>query len=104
ISYNQVMQATLFMLMSLDGKISTGSVDGRDFDQDLPHIPGVAEGLHQYYELEKQTDWFSLNTRRSMAKNGWNEPKANIEQLPVIFVIVDNRPHLTELGVKNLMA
>ena len=43
---------TLFMLMSLDGKISTGAGDGLDFDHDLPRVPGVAEGLNQYYELE----------------------------------------------------
>ena len=43
---------TLFMLMSLDGKISTGAGDGLDFDRDLPRVPGVAEGLRQYYELE----------------------------------------------------
>ena len=35
---------TLFMLMSLDGKISTGAGDGLDFDRDLPRVPGVAEG------------------------------------------------------------
>lgn len=40
--------ATLFMLMSVDGKISTGTAQERDFDKDLPAVPGVAEGLHQY--------------------------------------------------------
>ena len=38
---------TLFMLMSVDGKISTGSTDELDFDRDLPRLPGVREGLHQ---------------------------------------------------------
>ena len=59
---------TLFMLMSLDGKISTGAGDGLDFDRDLPRVPGVAEGLNQYYELEQLTDLWSLNTGRVMAK------------------------------------
>lgn len=40
---------TLFMLMSVDGKISTGSTDELDVDRDFPKIPGVKEGLHQYY-------------------------------------------------------
>ena len=31
---------TLFMLMSVDGKISTGSTDALDVDQDFPHIEG----------------------------------------------------------------
>ena len=32
---------TLFMLMSVDGKISTGSTDALDVDQDFPHIDGL---------------------------------------------------------------
>lgn len=32
---------TMFMLMSLDGKISTGVANALDFDSDLPKIPGV---------------------------------------------------------------
>jgi len=94
---------TLFMLVSADGKISTGSADERDFDKDLPYIKGVSEGLAQYYELERQTDYYSFNTGRVMAKVGWNEEKETIEQIDVIFVIVDNKPHLTEQGVNNLL-
>jgi 2,5-diamino-6-(ribosylamino)-4(3H)-pyrimidinone 5'-phosphate reductase len=95
--------ATLFMLMSADGKISTGSTDERDFDKDLPKIPSIAEGLNQYYELEEKTDQFSLNTGKVMAKVGWNESKDDIDRIPVTFVIIDNKPHLTELGVSNLL-
>lgn len=93
---------TLFMLMSLDGKISTGASEERDFDKDLPKICGVAEGLGQYYRLEETTDRFSLNTGRVLAKVGWNDPKIDIERLPVSFVVVDNA-HLTRLGVQNLL-
>jgi 2,5-diamino-6-(ribosylamino)-4(3H)-pyrimidinone 5'-phosphate reductase len=93
---------TLFMLMSLDGKISTGASDERDFDKDLPNVPGVAEGLEQYYQLETTTDRFSLNTGRVLAKVGWNDTKTNIQRLPVSFVVVDNA-HLTPLGVQNLL-
>ena len=93
---------TLFMLMSLDGKISTGAGDGLDFDRDLPRVPGVAEGLNQYYELEQETDLWSLNTGRVMAKVGANELPAP-ERLPVSFAIVDNS-HLTEAGVRWLCA
>lgn len=32
---------TLFMLMSVDGKISTGATDEFDVDRDFPKIPGV---------------------------------------------------------------
>ena len=51
---------TLFMLMSVDGKISTGAVDELDVDRDFPRINGVKEGLYQYYEIEKTTDLWSL--------------------------------------------
>jgi len=93
---------TLFMLMSLDGKISTGEGDSLDFDRDLPRVPGVAEGLRQYYELERETDLWSLNTGRVMAKVGANELSLP-ERLPVSFAIVDNT-HLTEAGVRWLCA
>ena len=66
---------TLFMLESLDGKISSGSSDNLDADKDFYRIDGVKEGLHQYYELEQEADIFSLNTGRVMAKIGVNEKK-----------------------------
>lgn len=34
---------TLFMLMSLDGKISTGASDELDADKDFPAIDGLRE-------------------------------------------------------------
>lgn len=92
------------MLVSVDGKISTGSNDDRDFDKDLHKTDGIKEGLQQYYDLEQQTDLCSFNSGRVMAKVGWNETKDSIEKIPVDFVIVDNKPHLTELGVTNLLA
>ena len=64
---------TLFMLMSVDGKISTGAVDEMDVDRDFPKIEGVKEGLHQYYEIEQTTDLWSFNTGRVQAKMGVNE-------------------------------
>ena len=91
------------MLMSFDGKISTGESDERDFDKDLPAVEAVAEGLKQYYDLEQETDLVSLNTGKTMSKIGWNERKDKIDRLPVAFVIVDNHPHLTKRGVQNLI-
>ena len=88
---------TLFLLMSLDGKISTGATDDLDVDKDFPAILGVKEGLHQYYEIERTTDLWSLNSGRVMAKVGVNDmplPKKR----DVSFVVVDNS-HLTSHGV-----
>ena len=90
------------MLMSVDGKISTGSSDERDVDRDLPKITGVKEGLHQYYEIEQTTDLWSFNTGRVQAKMGVNE-KPLPSKTPVSFVILDNH-HLTEAGVRYFCA
>ncbi len=85
--------------MSVDGKISTGDTDYLDVDKDFPKISGIREGLYQYYDLEKRTDYFSLNSGRVQAKIGVNEREGNITKLPVIFVIIDNKPHLKLSGV-----
>lgn len=94
---------TLFMLSSVDGKISTGDIDKRDADKDFPTIKGVREGLGQYYALERRTDLHSLNTGRVMAKLGMNKKKKNATKVPVSFVIVDNKPHLNKTGLDNLL-
>ena len=94
---------TLFMLESLDGKISSGSSDNLDVDKDFCRIDGVKEGLHQYYELEQDTDIYSLNTGRVMAKIGVNDRKEYPEKMVAItFVIIDNKPHLNEKGIDYL--
>lgn len=94
---------TLFMLESLDGKISSGSSDVLDADKDFCRIDGVKEGLHQYYELEQETDVFSLNTGRVMAKIGVNDRKEYHDKIDVVtFVIIDNKPHLNENGIDYL--
>lgn len=93
---------TLFMLMSVDGKISTGQNDTMDMDADLPKLAGVREGLHQYYEIEQTTDLWSLNSGRVQEKMGVND-KPFPEKSPVSFVIIDNT-HLTEHGVRYFCA
>jgi len=48
---NQRPETTLFLLSSVDGKISTGDTDAMDTDTDYLRIKGVKEGLHQYYDI-----------------------------------------------------
>ena len=92
---------TLFLLMSVDGKISTGMTDSRDVDQDYKRLSGIMEGLHQYYEREQQTDWHSLNSGRVMAKMGVNGGQSPIGHPEASFIIIDNT-HLTKSGVAHL--
>jgi len=97
-------EATLFMLMSLDGKISTGDTEVMDADKDFPKVSGLEEGLQQYYDIEKTTDVYSFNSGRVFAKIGLNEKKIFINIVPAFFVIVDNKPHLTVGGLEHLLS
>src|SRR3989344_4250774 len=94
---------TLFMLTSVDGKISTGSTDKLDVDKDFPKIKGIKEGLKQYYDIEKTTDLHSLISGRVLAKIGANKPQKNLAKMPVSFLIIDNKPHLNKIGVDNFL-
>ena len=93
---------TLFMLMSIDGKINSGNSDELDVDRDWPKIDGVKEGLYQYYDIEKTTDFYSLNTGKVMAKIGVNERKEQPNKIDCRFIIIDNKPHLKESGINYL--
>lgn len=98
-------ETTLFLLCSEDGKISSGVGNNLDFDTDLPLISGVKEGLHQYYEIEQETDIWSLNSGAVQAKIGVNELPAleNSKFKAVNYVIIDNT-HLTKNGVQYLLS
>ena len=93
---------TLFMLMSVDGKISTGATDDLDVDKDFPKIKGVNVGLHQYYEIEQTTDLWSFNSGRVQEKMGVNKKKIP-RKTPVSFVVIDNK-HLNENGIRYFCA
>lgn len=94
---------TLFILSSLDGKISTGDSDSFDVDKDFSRISGLKEGLKQYYDLEKTTDYWSLNSGRVMEKIGINNKKDEPEKIDLLrFVIIDNKPHLNKNGILYL--
>lgn len=90
---------TLFLIQSLDGKITTGDGDELDTDLDFRRLHGVKEGLHRYYELEEQIAGVSFNSGRVLAKVGANERLWESDQRDhVTFIIVDSRPHLTASG------
>ena len=89
---------TLFMIMSVDGKISPGASDELDIDKDFPEIEGLKEGLPQYYAIEQTTDLWSFNTGRVQEKIGVNESDFP-EKTPVSFVLLDNS-HLSAHGVE----
>jgi len=97
------VETTLFLLMSIDGKITSGESDDLDSDRDWRRIKGVKEGLHQYYELEQSIAINSLNTGRVMAKIGVNSrTEAPEKDQRLTFFIIDRKPHLNEHGVRYL--
>lgn len=90
---------TLFLIESLDGKISTGDTDEMDVDKDFTDIVGVKEGLSQYYALERWTDRVSINSGKVQAKIGVNERDlSKVAKDDIDFVLIDNKPHLTAHG------
>ncbi|MBI4138421.1 MAG: dihydrofolate reductase family protein [Candidatus Wildermuthbacteria bacterium] len=93
---------TLFLLVSVDGKISTGDTDIMDIDKDYKLINGVKEGNKQYYDLEQQTDLYSLNSGRVFEKIGMNEKTDEPQKTPVSFIVIDNKPHLNKKGTTYL--
>lgn len=64
---------TIFHIQSLDGKISTGIGDRRDFDSDLANDAVLSGGFQDYHEFEKDTDYWSLITDTTAGKLGAND-------------------------------
>jgi 2,5-diamino-6-(ribosylamino)-4(3H)-pyrimidinone 5'-phosphate reductase len=94
---------TLFLLVSVDGKITTGDVDELDTDRDFSRLRGVREGLHRYYELEQELALVSFNSGRVLAKVGANERRWESDEPDVVtFIVVDSKPHLTTAGCEYL--
>ena len=93
---------TLFLLQSLDWKITPWNSDSLDIWKDLSKIKWLKDWLMQYYKLEQETDLHSLNTGRVMAKIWMNDKNYNFEIYPeVSFIIVDNS-HLNEIWVEKM--
>ncbi len=96
-------ETTLFLLISVDGKITTGESDTLDSDRDWRRVKGVREGLLQYYQIEQSLAVSSLNTGRVMAKIGVNSRAETPEKDErLTFFIIDRKPHLNEDGVRYL--
>ncbi len=78
-------ETTLFLLTSVDGKISSGESNALDPELDWKRIHGVKEGLNQYYQIEQTTDLHSLVTGKILAKLGANkrESQLNNRQIPL---------------------
>lgn len=90
---------TLFILQSIDGKITPGDTDQIDFDRDFPTIKGVGKGLEQVYEIEKNMPQIFLTTGKTLAKLGVNFLSFKPKRAPTRYAIIDSKPHLTKSGL-----
>ena len=95
-------ETTLCLVISLDGKITTGSTDNLDSDLDWKRIVGVKEGFSQYYKVEQSLGPNYLNSGRVLEKVGFNNKKEVPQKEPLRFVVVDRKPHLNENGIDYL--
>jgi 2,5-diamino-6-(ribosylamino)-4(3H)-pyrimidinone 5'-phosphate reductase len=95
-------ETTLCLVISLDGKITTGSTDNLDSDLDWKRVVGVKEGFSQYYRVEQSLGPNYLNSGRVLEKVGFNNKKGVPQKEPLIFVVVDRKPHLNKNGIDYL--
>ncbi len=90
------------MLQSLDGKITPGDQDELDFDKDFPRVPGVLEGVEQFYEIEKTLPTTILTTGRTLSKIGVNLLTYKTPKISSSYIVIDSKPYLTQVGVEYL--
>jgi 2,5-diamino-6-(ribosylamino)-4(3H)-pyrimidinone 5'-phosphate reductase len=95
-------ETTLCLVISLDGKITTGSTDNLDSDLDWKRIVGVKEGFSQYCKVEQSLGPNYLNSGRVLEKVGFNNRKEVPQKEPLRFVVVDRKPHLNKNGISYL--
>ena len=97
-------ETTLFLLASVDGKITSGESDGLDPEWDWKRVHGVKEGLGQYYQIEQTTDPYSLISGKIVAKLRAKGPEtsgAAPAEAPFLnSIVVDRKPWLTREDVR----
>jgi len=96
-------ETTLFLLQSLDGKISTGDTGERDQEIDFPKIKGIKEGYNQYYDLLLMTDRNALISGKVLAKIGVNSREKADNHKDVSLIVIDRQPHLRKPGLIYLL-
>lgn len=98
----QRAETTLCLVVSVDGKITTGSTDNLDSDLDWKRLVGVKEGFAQYYRIEQSLGPNYLNSGRVLEKVGFNNKKDTPKKESLRFVVIDRKPHLNKNGIDYL--
>lgn len=100
-------ETMLFLLVSADGKISSGPGEVLDPDRDWRRVHGVKEGLAQYHQIEQTTDLCSLITGKIVAKIRPADPTIPMpdpNRPPFLHsVVIDSKPWMTLLDVQRTL-
>lgn len=99
----KVPHTTLFLLQSLDGKISTGASDIFDIDSDIPHLPHASKGLGQFYDAKAETDSWSMVSGKTLAKLGINETLDALKYIKGLHRVIIGTSQLTKDGIENII-
>ena len=94
-------ETTLFLLSSIDGKISTGFTDVFDFDRDLPNIPATKQGLIHYYRVEKELPPYTIITGRVLQKIGATSGYFYKQHINATFIVLD-KGYMNFGAIKNM--
>lgn len=91
---------TVFMIQSIDGKISFNGTGRLDFDDRIPTLSWSAKGIKHYYEAKFGIDDTTLISGKTLEIVGWND-KVVHENKELTLVVIDNN-HLTGEGLLRL--
>lgn len=94
-------ETTLFLNISVDGRITSHDSDAFDQDKNWKQAPGVRGILQQFYEF-KQTGMTALTTGSSMAALGSNYRTGKPKKEPISLVVLDPDADLTPQGLTFL--
>ncbi|MCT4396691.1 dihydrofolate reductase family protein [Periweissella beninensis] len=93
---------TLFLLSSLDGKISSGNSSTFNARKEWYQIPEIAIGLQQFVDIKQTVDAWLFTTAKSLLSFNVNHLSYTPERTESSIAIIDNHQRLTRHGRKIL--
>jgi 2,5-diamino-6-(ribosylamino)-4(3H)-pyrimidinone 5'-phosphate reductase len=94
-------ETTLFLVMSVDGRITSHDSDDIDPNKSWKHDPRIA-ALTQPFVDFGTGNVHSLTYGEAMNKVGINTRTGKTKRLPIKLIVIDDLSHLTARGVSYL--
>lgn len=89
---------TLFLLSSVDGKISSGNGSMFNARKDWYHVPTIAIGLQQFVDIKQTVDSWLFTTAKTLLSFNVNHLNYTPERTEASVAIIDNHQRLTRHG------